>query len=188
MSQNQTKTEKPVNFFVKTTQQEKQWFVFYTAPRAEKVVMRELEQRGYNVYLPLIKTHKVWKNRQKKTIEEVLFPSYIFVFTTQSKLHSIKQTSKIMTFIHCGGKPSIINNEAINAIKKMLDLNLDICVESNLKEGQRVRIASGPMDGYEGILVTKNSKTKFGIEIDEISQVVFVDINSSVVETCQKVI
>lgn len=179
MSRNALYTEKPIGVAQNVNQKENKWYVFYTAPRAEKVVQRELELRGYDAYLPLVKTHRVWKNRQKKIIEEVLFPSYIFVSTNESKLHGIKQIARVMTYIHCGGKPSVINDKAITGIKNMLALNSEVSVEPLLAKGQRVRITSGPMDGYEGVLAVKNSKTKFGIEIDEINQIVFVDITKS---------
>ncbi|MFV0269807.1 MAG: transcription termination/antitermination NusG family protein, partial [Draconibacterium sp.] len=35
------------------------WYVFYTYPRAEKVVLKELQQREYEVFLPVVKTLKV---------------------------------------------------------------------------------------------------------------------------------
>ncbi len=47
----------------------KNWYVFYTAPRAEKVIQQELDFRGYEVFLPITKTLRVWKNRQKKMVD-----------------------------------------------------------------------------------------------------------------------
>ncbi len=160
----------------------KNWYVFYTAPRAEKVIQQELDFRGYEVFLPITKTLRVWKNRQKKMVDQVLFPSYIFVNTEESYLHQICQTPKIMTFIHCGGKPSKINFKCIEGIKRMLCLEQEITVESNFTEGENVRIIYGPLAGYEGILVKQKSKNRFGIQLEEINQTVFIDICTSVVE------
>jgi transcription antitermination factor NusG len=160
----------------------KNWYVFYTAPRAEKVVQQELTYLGYAVFLPTIKTLRIWKNRQKKKVDQVLFPSYIFVNTEESYLHNICQTPKIMTFIHCGGKPSKIKLECIEGIKRMLGLEQEITIEPNFTEGENVRIIHGPLAGYEGILVKQKSKTRFGIQLKEINQTVFVDICTSVVE------
>lgn len=70
------------------------WFVFYTYPRSEKVVYKDLLMRGFNVFLPMTKTLKVWKNRQKKYIEQVLFPGYIFIYTRPSELYFITQIGK----------------------------------------------------------------------------------------------
>ncbi|MEN8906727.1 MAG: UpxY family transcription antiterminator [Clostridiales bacterium] len=163
----------------------KNWYVFYTAPRAEKVIKQELEFRSYEVFLPITKTLHIWKNRQKKMVDKVLFPSYIFVNTEESYLHKICQTPKIMTFIHCGGKPSKINFNCIEGIKQMLNLEQEVSVEPNFNEGEEVRIIYGPLAGYEGILVKQKSKTRFGIQLQEINQTVFIDVCTSVMEKKQ---
>ncbi|GAA3649430.1 UpxY family transcription antiterminator [Flavivirga jejuensis] len=165
----------------------KNWYVFYTAPRAEKIVKQELSFQDYEVFLPVKKSLKTWKNRQKKMIEEVLFPSYIFVNTEERYLSKICQIPKVVTFLHCGGKPSKVDFENIKGIKKMLNLNRNISVEPNFKEGENVRIISGPLAGYEGILAKRNTKTRFGILLKEINQIVFVDINSSNIESYSQI-
>lgn len=162
----------------------KNWYVFYTAPRAEKIIQKELSFQGYEVFLPQIKTLRIWKNRQKKLVDQILFPSYIFVNTEESNLFKIRQTPKIMTFIHCGGKPSIISCECIEGLKRMLNLGQEISVEPNFRKGENIRIIAGPLAGYEGILVKKKSKTRFGIQLKEINQTVFVDVCTSVLERC----
>lgn len=128
------------------------------------------------------KTLRVWKNRQKKWISEVLFPNYVFVKTKIHELYNITQVPKVVTFLHCGGKPSIIPLKDIEGIQKMLSLEQDVTIENDFKEGEYVRIAYGPLAGFEGILVKKKGKTRFGIQLKEISQTMFIDICSSVLE------
>ena len=157
----------------------KNWYVFYTAPRAEKVVLRELSFQGYEAFLPITKTLRVWKNRQKKMIDQVLFPSYIFVNTEESSLHKICQTPKVVTFIRCGNKPSKVDIKCIEGLKLMLNLGQEITVEPIFTEGETVRVIDGPLAGYKGILVKQKSKSRFGIQLKEISQTVLIDICTS---------
>jgi transcription antitermination factor NusG len=158
------------------------WYVFYTAPRAEKKVHQELFHRGYEVFLPKTKTLRIWKNRQKKMVDMILFPSYIFVNTYEKYLYNICQIPKISTFIHCAGKPSIIDFKCIDGIKKMLALEQEVTVRNNFAEGENVRVVYGPLTGYEGILIQQKSKTRFGIQLKEINQTVFIDISTSLLE------
>ncbi|WP_028981297.1 UpxY family transcription antiterminator [Sporocytophaga myxococcoides] len=176
------KSQMDVGISILEPTSKKNWYVFHTAPRAEKVVLRELSNKGYDVFLPITKTLRVWNNRQKKIIDQVLFPSYIFVNTEEKYLPKISQTPKITTVIHCGGKPSKINNKCIEGIKNMLDLNQEVSIEANFSEGERVRIVKGPLTGYEGVLLRQQSKTKFGIKLKEINQTVFIDICTSLIE------
>jgi transcription antitermination factor NusG len=158
------------------------WYVVYTAPRAEKVVCQELINKNFVVFLPLIKELKIWKNRQKKWIDKVLFPSYIFVNTQQHELYHIKQMPRVATYLHIAGKPSTISNIVIEGIKRMLSLDKNVSVETDFNEGEKVKIIEGPLAGYKGILVQQKGKARFGIQIDEINQTVFVEVCTSILE------
>jgi transcription antitermination factor NusG len=164
------------------TEQSKNWYVLYTAPRAEKVVKRELELKGYKVFLPVDQVLRVWKNRQKKVIDQVLFPSYIFVYTEENKLAETCWISKVKTYIQCGGRPSKIEVNCIEGIKRMLDVGQDFRVQPDFVEGEQVRIVKGPLAGYEGILIRQKSKTRFGIHLKEINQTVSVEVCTNAVE------
>jgi transcription antitermination factor NusG len=158
------------------------WFVFYTFPRAEKVVYRELVKMNYDVFLPMTKTMSLWKNRQKRWIDQVLFPNYIFVKTRQCELYNITKTSKVVKYIQCAGKPSVISLKEVEGIKKMLCLEQEISVETNFYQGDKVKVVCGPLIGHEGILLKQNGKTRFGIQIKEINQVVLIDIDTKLLE------
>lgn len=158
------------------------WFVFYTCPRAEKVVYNELTKRDFEVFLPTTKTLRIWKNRQRKWIDQILFPGYIFVNTQQYCLYDIKKVPKVVTYIHCAGKPSIVPLKDIEGIRKMLNLDQEISVETEFYEGEKVRIIFGPLVGHEGILTKYKGKARFGIELKEINHTIFVEIGTNVLE------
>lgn len=160
----------------------KNWYVFYTAPRAEKKAKTELEYQGFEVFLPIVKTMRKWKNRQRKIVEQVVFPSYIFVNTTEDCLYKICQNRKIKTYIHCGGRPSVINIKCIEGIKTMLSMSEEVAIENDFKNGESVRITCGPLSGYEGILVRQKTRTRFGMQIKEINQTMLIDISISKIE------
>jgi len=158
------------------------WYVFHTCPRAEKVVYHELERRHYDVFLPLTKTLRVWKNRQRKWIEQVLFPGYIFINTYQYKLYDITRVPKVVSYVHCAGKPSIVPLKDIEGIKKILGMGQAVSVDIQFFEGEKVKIVRGPLMGHEGILIKQKGKTKFGIQLKEINQTILIEINTSVLE------
>jgi transcription antitermination factor NusG len=156
------------------------WFVFYTLPRAEKLVYQDLLKNDYIAFLPTTKSLRVWKNRQKKWIEEVLFPNYIFVYMHSNELHKIIRMPKIVTYIHCGGKPSVIRNKEIEAIQKMICHYQNVCVEKIPFFGsEKVKITIGPLAGFEGILLEQKGKTRFGVQVEVINRTIIVDIEAS---------
>lgn len=50
---------------IEQTRFEFYWFVFYTYPRVEKVVYKELMNKDYNVFLPMTKTLKAWNSAKR---------------------------------------------------------------------------------------------------------------------------
>lgn len=164
------------------TSSELYWYIFYTCPRAEKIVKQELLNRNYDVFLPMTKSLKVWKNRQKKWIDQVLFPNYIFVETHASELYRITQIPKIVSCITCSGKPSIISSKEVEGLREMLNSGKDITVERNFIKGDNVKIVRGPSAGYDGILIEQKGKTRFGVRLEGINHAVLIDINIKLLE------
>ncbi len=87
------------------------------------------------------------KNRQKKWIDQVLFPNYIFVKTCTTDLYHICQIPKVVSCINCAGKPSIITLSEIEGIKGLLKIGLEVTVENKFELGERVKVTSGPLAG-----------------------------------------
>ena len=55
------------------------WLAAYTVSRHEKSVIRHLEVREIECFLPVYKSLRKWKNGCKTEIEFPVFPNYVFV-------------------------------------------------------------------------------------------------------------
>ena len=156
---------------------EKKWHIFYLRPRTENRVYRILTNLNYEVFWPVIQSQRIWKNRQKKKIKLPLFPNYLFVYTYAYELYSIKCLSQVVGCVTCDGKPSTLSDQEVEVIRQMLGLGREITVETKFSKGERVRIVSGPLTGYEGVLVKQHSKTRFCIQFKAINHTIFIDID-----------
>ncbi|KOH43276.1 UpxY family transcription antiterminator [Sunxiuqinia dokdonensis] len=161
---------------------EKKWFIFYLRPRSEKLVNKILTALNYEVFFPTIRSLRVWKNRQKKRITLPLFPNYLFVYTYEHELYNIGCQPRVANYISCDGKPTTISRQDIAGVKRMLGMDKTITVETRFTKGEPVRIVSGPLAGYEGVLIQQNGRTRFGIRLEAINHTVFIDINRSTLE------
>ncbi len=160
----------------------KKWFIFYLRPRSEKLVNKILTDLNYEVFFPTIRSLRVWKNRQKKRITLPLFPNYLFVHTYEHELYNIKRQPRVANYVSCDGKPATISGQDIAGVKRMLGLDKTITVETTFTKGEPVRIVSGPLAGYEGVLIQQNGRTRFGIRLEAINYTVLIDISRSAVE------
>lgn len=134
----------------------KKWYAVYTKPRWEKKVYGMLQEKGVESYCPLNKVRRKWSDRYK-IIEEPLFKSYVFVRVTEDEKLSVRMLNGIVNFVYWLGKPAVVKDKEIEAIKLFLNEYDDIkLVPIDVKVNQKIRIKSGVfMDKEAEVLVVK---------------------------------
>ncbi len=152
------------------------WYVMYTAPRAEKKVFTRLKEKGITVYLPLIEELRQWSDRKKK-VERPLFNGYLFVKIPREKLWEALQVNGAVKFVNFAGEHAMIREEEIEAIRRVIATGVAVEVETApIDKGEAVKILGGPLAGFEGECVKKSNKDYFIIRIPGINQSMMVNI------------
>lgn len=155
------------------------WYLLYTNPRAEKKVAVELQHKGYEVFLPLQRTLKVWSDR-KKWVEEPLFKSYLFIQTQlEANFYQILNTPGVVKFISFQSTPAIVDRREINLVKLLLGENVEMSQEASAEiwqAGEEVSIIAGPLLGTQGKLISTRTGNKMLIELHSIKQNILVTI------------
>ncbi|HVG17268.1 MAG TPA: UpxY family transcription antiterminator [Chitinophagaceae bacterium] len=152
------------------------WYAVYTRPRWEKKVNLLLANKGIESYCPLNKVRRKWSDRIK-LIEEPLFKSYVFVKINEEGRTEVRMTDGVINFVYWDGKPALIKEREIQAIKLFLDEHEHVSlVRMDLKEDQRVRVNSGPLMDMEGkIIEVKNKVAR--VAIDSLGYVLVADLD-----------
>ena len=161
----------------------KQWYAIYTRSKAEKKVQLELDYLGVESYLPLVTRYRQWSDRKKK-VEEPLFRSYVFVYIHESQLYTVRNVPNVARFVSIEGKPSVVPDAQIMAIKYYLDEQdvQDELDNSVLHEGQLVRIKQGQMEGLIGRMVHYRNRYRLVVQIEAVGQLISLNIPRSKVE------
>lgn len=138
---------------------EYQWHAVYTKSRWEKKVADQLTKLNIENYCPLNKVVRQWSDR-KKTVEEPLFTSYVFVKITTKDITRIREVLGLVNFVYWLGRPAVIPDKEISAIKVFLDSHMNVKLEPlmlNIKD--TVKIVNGPLADIEGNVISINKKT-----------------------------
>ncbi len=90
--------EKPTYHNLHLDNIEKKWFAIYTRYKREKIVRKQLTEKGVEAYLPL-STHKRVYTRKIKIIELPLISCYVFVKITQSEYLTVASTQDVVKFV-----------------------------------------------------------------------------------------
>ncbi|WP_194774231.1 UpxY family transcription antiterminator [Pararhodonellum marinum] len=152
------------------------WFVMYTAPRAEKRVADRLSEKGVSVYLPMIEELRQWSDRKKK-VKRPLFNGYLFVNTSKDRLWESLQVQGAVKFVNFSGDHATVREEEIDAIKRVVETGVSVEVSSTqIEPGEQVHIIGGPLQGFDGECIKKGNQDYFVIRIPSIHQTVLVNV------------
>jgi transcription antitermination factor NusG len=162
---------------------ETHWYAIYTRSRHEKKATGELHQMGMDAFLPTVSAMRRWSDRNK-LVDQPLFPGYLFVRTAPSVETRLKmlQASGVVDIVGVKGWGSPIPDEQIDSLRNLLSQGVPFGFHPFLREGQRVRVRGGCLDGLEGILVERLSDRSLVLSIDPIHRSISVQITDYHVE------
>jgi transcription antitermination factor NusG len=145
---------------------QKNWYVIYTKPQSEKKVASFLTKKKVENFIPLVCAEKqrTWRN---KAIYRPLFKSYVFVHTTEQEAVAIlKNTDGAINLLYWLGRPAIINEVEINAIREFTDGYQNVDLEKlsvNISGIERdIQHSSYEIDGNV-LLAVKNKTIKINL-------------------------
>jgi transcription antitermination factor NusG len=154
------------------------WYAVYVKSRHEFVAFNELQRKGVEAFLPLVKRISQWKDR-RKLIEYPLFPGYVFVQVPSypGAFLEVLKTRGVVAFIALEpGKPTPAVPEEIASLRLLIESGNDIDIYPHLKEGTRVRMKSGPLKYAEGVLAKRENEYLFVVNIELLGRSVAVKI------------
>ena len=154
------------------------WYAIWTRSRHEQVVRDQLERKGYEAFLPTVTRWSRWKDRRKK-IDWPLFPGYCFArFESVNRLPVLTCTG-VVSIVSFNGDIAPIPDQEVDAIKRLVqsDLQYDPC--PLIREGTMVEVVHGPLKGVSGRLTRKGAHARLVLAVNLIGQAVSVEVDAS---------
>jgi len=158
------------------------WYAIHTRARHEKIVLSRLEAKRVNAFLPLVSHLHRWSDR-KQNVQLPLFPGYAFVYLTPTPdaYYSVLRTPGVAQFVGDGKRGIPIPEKEIEDIRTIVNQKHPFALHPFLKEGQRVRIRGGCLNGVEGILLAQNSKSLL-VSVEVIRKSISISVDGYEVE------
>ena len=152
------------------------WYAVRTRPNHEKTVATILDAKGFETYLPFYKTRRRWSDR---VVEATLplFPGYVFSRFDIALRLTIVTTPSVVSVVSFANTPAPVAESEIEAIKTVLRSGLATEPCPFVKEGQRVRIERGSLEGVEGVLVKKKRDWRLVISVSMLQRSILVEID-----------
>lgn len=152
------------------------WFALYVAPRHEKVVDRQLNQIGYETFLPLYRSRRKWSDRVK-TVDLPLFPGYLFCRLDPASPLKVVSLPSVWQVVRGGPNGGALTSEEIDAVRRITELGRSVEPFNDLAVGEQVRVESGPLAGIRGVLVGFRGSSRLVVSVEQIQRSVMVEVD-----------
>ena len=134
------------------------WYVAHTYTGYENKVKASIEKivenRGlghliYDVQVPVTTEVVVNEKGEEKIVETKVFPSYVLVKMTMTdeSWHVVRNITGVTGFVGPGSEPTPLTDEEVEFAQ--VEKNKE---EFKFKVGDRVKVISGILEGYVGVL------------------------------------
>lgn len=137
------------------------WLVAYTKPRQETVALQQLEQQGYEAYLPLYKKFKKTEHGPVAVFEP-MFPRYILLRPgkPEQSIAAVRSTKGITSLVRFGFEPAVLSGDIVRSIRQYEDEQNHATLEelSDLRTGQKVSLKHTALGSVEGLVQSVSSK------------------------------
>jgi transcription antitermination factor NusG len=145
---------------------EPQWYAIQVRPSFEKKAETQLQNKGIETFLPLVRQQRRWSDR-RKTIYTPLFSGYQFVRIRLSRANRlcVLQTAGVMNFVGFATGATPVAQTQVESLRRLLSGDSECSIRPFLRMGQRVRIRGGALNGIEGIL-KENDRDHLVLSID----------------------
>ncbi len=143
------------------------WYVVHTKPRQEARALENLQNQGFNCFLPTLQVQKL-RNQKVQTITEPMFSRYLFI-QLDDQTHNwgpIRSTLGVSKLVSFGPQPAKVPPEFIAFLKKA---PAEI-IERMFAPGDTVQVASGPLKGLEGQYLAHDGETRAFVLVDLLGQ------------------
>jgi transcription elongation factor/antiterminator RfaH len=156
------------------------WFLAHTLPKSEWKAELHLGAQGFRTFQPQIRK-TIRHARQLKTVRAPLFPRYLFVILDleRDRWLSVRSTVGVSSLFSEGdGRPVPV---PVGIVESLIERCQDtgICLDSNLVQGQRVRILTGPFADFVGTLDRLNAAGRVRVLLQMMGTAVPVSLHRS---------
>jgi transcription elongation factor/antiterminator RfaH len=152
------------------------WYAIRTKSNQERLASSILVSKGYAPYLPAYSERSRWSDRTVIT-ERPLFPGYFFCRFEPKKHMPILTTPGVVSVLGFGSEPAPIPDTEIEAIRVALRSGLGTQPCSFLREGRRIRITRGSLEGLEGILLRQKGEWRLVVSVNMLQRSISVEID-----------
>ena len=144
------------------------WWAIYTMSRREKDLMRRLKAFDIPFYGPIVPKRTKSPAGRKRTSYIPLFHNYVFMHGNEEARYDAMTTNCVSKYMKVVDGDELRRD--LKQIRALIDLDVPMTIESQLKPGQRVRIRTGRFLGFEGTILRREKQVRLLVSVNFLQQ------------------
>ena len=157
------------------------WFALQVRTKHEAGVAEFLRGRGYDPFLPIRQSRKVWSDRIK-VVDAPLFPGYMFCRVNIEDRMPILTAPGVIRIVGYNRVPVAVDEAEIKSLQALVTSGLPHQPWPFLRIGAQFQIESGPLQGLKGILVEVRGAHRLVLSVTLLQRSVAVEIDAAFVK------
>ena len=154
------------------------WFAVRVNSNCERRTVTALTGKGYESFVPLCWQYRNWSNRIRK-VERAMIPGYVFSrFNPEDRL-PILTIPGVTYIVGTSAGPLPVDPDELAALRRIAESSALAEPWPFLSAGQVVKLASGPLRGLCGRLVSTSRDTKVVVSVTLLQRSVAVEVERS---------
>jgi transcription antitermination factor NusG len=138
------------------------WWVAHTKPRSEKALAWDLVDRNVPYFLPMM-LRTTFSGGRKRRGMIALFPGYLFICVSDTQRQAALMTNRVCRMIEVADQQTLLNE--LHALERALSEGAQFDLYPFAVVGQRCRIRTGPFEGIEGTIVSRDRLVKLVLQV-----------------------
>lgn len=153
------------------------WYAVQVRLRYERLVAHILENKGFELFLPLHICRSKWSDGYVE-VEEPVFPGYLFCKLDFSRrLMPLLTTPGFVRILGFGRQPCAVPEDEIERVRLIVDSGIAVHPSPVPKVGDLVRLHSGPLKGLEGTLISVKKRHRLVVSVSLLQRAVAVEVD-----------
>ena len=162
----------------------KEWFVLQFKPNSHHQAAKNLNQQGYETFLPF---HKTTSRKASRFISSIqpLFPGYMFITfdKTKTEWHKINNTYGVSRLVTFNSNLKSIPTKFVNDLIKRYDTSGNLLLKKKLKKGDEVTVLEGPFANFIASVETYETNQRIWILMDLMGRKTLIQTSSDILQS-----
>jgi len=161
------------------------WYAVYTRFQHEKSAAALLQKKNFEVFLPVYRAVHQWYDRNQ-LVTLPLFPCYLFLRASVDRKIEVLRTGGVRWFVENAKRACEVSEAEIDALRKVCSAGIGVSPHPFLRQGDQVRVRTGPLAGTEGFFVRTKNQYRVVISVELLRKGVSVEVDLGNIERIRR--